>query len=42
MVSRHEIWWELEAAGEEDALGRLPRYVAERTDAIEVRRVHIP
>jgi hypothetical protein len=38
----HEIWWELEAASEEEALDRLPRYVAERTSAIQIRKVQIP
>jgi hypothetical protein len=38
----HEIWWELEAADETDALSRLPRYVGERTVATRVNRVDIP
>jgi hypothetical protein len=38
----HEIWWELEAASDQDALGHLPRYVAERTEAIEIGEVEIP
>jgi hypothetical protein len=38
----HEIWWDLEAAGDADALGLLPRYVAERTTAIQVGDVVIP
>jgi hypothetical protein len=38
----HEIWWELEAATEEAALGHLPRYVAERTEAIRVSDVRVP
>ncbi len=38
----HAIWWTVEAANEEDALGLLPRYVAERTTAARVSEVQIP
>ena len=38
----HRIWWEVDAESEDDALGRLPRYVAERTTAIRVRPTEIP
>jgi hypothetical protein len=38
----HEIWWTVEAATEEEALGLLPFYVAERTDATSVSEVEIP
>jgi hypothetical protein len=38
----HRIWWEVEAATEDEALGRLPRYVAERTTATRVRPIEIP
>lgn len=38
----HEIWWELEAADEADALARLPKYVRERTVATRVNRIEIP
>jgi hypothetical protein len=38
----HRIWWEVDAATEEEALTRLPRYVAERTTASPVRAVEIP
>jgi hypothetical protein len=38
----HEIWWELEAADETDALARLPKYVGQRTVATRVNRVEIP
>ena len=27
----HELWWDLEADSDADALGLLPRHVAERT-----------
>jgi hypothetical protein len=38
----HRIWWEVEAATEAEALARLPRYVAERTTATQVRATEIP
>ena len=38
----HEIWWELEATSEAEALGHLPRYVAQRTVAIRVSQVQVP
>lgn len=38
----HELWWDLEADSDADALGLLPRYVAERTTAHQVGDVEIP
>jgi hypothetical protein len=38
----HEIWWDVDAGSEAQALGYLPRYVAERTQAIRVGEVQIP
>ena len=38
----HHIWWQVDADTEEEALERLPRYVAERTTAIRVRETTIP
>lgn len=38
----HTIWWTVEAASEEDALGLLPFYVAERTSATPVSEIEIP
>ena len=38
----HAIWWTVDAASEEDALGLLPFYVAERTVASRVSEVRIP
>jgi len=38
----HEIWWTVDAATEEDALGLLPFFVAERTTATRVSEVEIP
>jgi hypothetical protein len=42
LVGGHEIWWNLEAATEQDALAHLPRYVAERTEAIRISDVQVP
>ena len=38
----HAIWWNVEAASSEDALGLLPFYVAKRTTATSVSEVEIP
>lgn len=38
----HHIWWSVEAASEEDALGLLPPYVAKRTTIARVDEVEIP
>jgi hypothetical protein len=38
----HAIWWTVEAASEQDALGLLPAYVADRTTATSVSEVDIP
>jgi hypothetical protein len=38
----HEIWWAVEATGEDDALALLPPYVAARTTATPVSEVPIP
>jgi hypothetical protein len=37
----HRIWWTVEATDMVAALGQLPRFVAERTVAEEVREVPI-
>lgn len=42
MSGDHAIWWTVEAESEEDALGLLPFYVAERTTATRVSEVRIP
>jgi hypothetical protein len=42
LSGEHEIWWTVEAASEEHALGLLPFYVAVRTTAIRVDEVRIP
>lgn len=33
---RHEMWWDVEAVDGASALALLPRYVAERTNAMRV------
>ena len=38
----HELWWEVEAGSEIEALARLPRYVATRTDVAPIQEVQIP
>jgi len=38
----HELWWTVEAGGEESALAQLPPYVATRTHATEVSEVAVP
>jgi hypothetical protein len=38
----HEIWWDVDAGTAEEALGQLPHYVAERTEAIQIDDVEIP
>jgi hypothetical protein len=38
----HQIWWRVEADSVDDALGRLPWYVAVRTIAIPIAEVPIP
>jgi hypothetical protein len=38
----HAIWWLVDAACAEDALGLLPFFVAERSTAAEVAEVTIP
>jgi hypothetical protein len=42
MSGDHAIWWTVEAASEQEALGLLPFYVAERTVATRVSEVRIP
>ena len=38
----HAIWWNVEAADEEEALRLLPAYVAARTTVARVDEVEIP
>lgn len=38
----HAIWWTVDAASEECALGLLPLFVAERTSVTHVTEIEIP
>ena len=38
----HGLWWRVEADDRAAALALLPRYVARRTAAIQIREVEIP
>ena len=38
----HSIWWTVEAADADAALGLLPDYVAQRSQTTEVTEVQIP
>jgi hypothetical protein len=38
----HAIWWTVDVPSDRAALGLLPPYVADRTEAITVREVEIP
>jgi hypothetical protein len=38
----HAIWWTVEAASVQAALGLLPTYLADRTEAVRVGQVEIP
>ena len=38
----HRLWFLVEAADADTALGQLPHYLAERTEAIRVAKVKIP
>jgi hypothetical protein len=42
LAGGHGLWWRVEAGDSHEALGLLPRYVAQRTNPIEVREVDIP
>jgi hypothetical protein len=38
----HHLWFLVEAADGDTALGQLPRYLAERTEAVRVTAVRMP
>jgi len=42
LIGDHGVWWRVEAADRSDALALLPKFVAERTNPIQVREVQIP
>ena len=38
----HQVWWQVDAAHPEEALGLLPRFVADRSEAIRVTELLLP
>ena len=42
LAGGHGVWWQVEATNRGDALALLPRFVAQRTNPIQVREVRIP
>jgi len=42
LTGGHAVWWRVQAENAAAALALLPRYVARRTVAIEIRDVEIP
>jgi hypothetical protein len=38
----HEIWWNVAAADDREALAKLPKFVAARTVAIRVAPIEVP
>jgi len=41
LAGGHAVWWHVHAEDRAAALALLPRYVAERTDAVEFREIEI-
>jgi len=42
LAGGHGVWWTVQAASAEEALAQLPPFVAQRSEAAEVREVPIP
>jgi hypothetical protein len=42
LVGGHGLWWRVEARNPREALALLPRFVAQRTNPIQIREVEIP
>ena len=42
LAGGHAVWWRVSAADRAAALALLPRYVAARTVALEVKLIEIP
>ena len=42
LTGGHRLWWQVRPTTGAAALALLPRFVAERTDAVQVRDVEIP
>jgi hypothetical protein len=38
----HEIWWLVDAASTDEALGQLPYFLGQRTTAAEISAIAIP
>ena len=38
----HHLWFVVDAADRDTALGQIPRYLAERSEAVRVAEVRIP
>ena len=42
LAGGHEVWWETEAASEQEAIAQLPHFVAMRSQVIRVSEVQVP
>jgi hypothetical protein len=42
LAGGHDLWWQVEAPSRSEALALLPRFVALRTNPIDIREVAIP
>ena len=42
LAGGHDLWWQVEATDRSQALALLPRFVAARTNPIQIREVQIP
>jgi hypothetical protein len=42
LTGGHGLWWQVEAADSGEALALLPRFVAARTEPIQIREVDVP
>jgi hypothetical protein len=42
LAGGHDLWWQVEATSCSEALALLPRFVAQRTNPIDIREVAIP
>ena len=38
----HQMWWQVEAPGADEALAQLPYFLAQRSDAIRVTQLRLP
>jgi hypothetical protein len=41
-TGRHQLWFVVDASDGDTALGQLPRFLAERSEAVRVAEVRIP